>query len=95
MPNKHLIVLTYDIAQPRRLRRVAKASERYGRRIQKSVFELHIDARNFAALRSELVRLVDPDEDSIRFYELCARCTQTIHWLGLGETPQETRSIVL
>ena len=45
-----LILVTYDIADPRRLRRVAKVSEGFGRRVQKSVFECELDERGLNRL---------------------------------------------
>ena len=63
-------VSTQDAAGQRRLRRVAKACLDYGQRVQNSVFECQVDPAQFASLKARLLELVDPAEDSLRFYLL-------------------------
>ena len=69
------VLVTYDVATsseggPRRLRRVAKLCLDYGQRVQNSVFECKIDQAQFVALRSQILELVDCEQDSVRFYFL-------------------------
>lgn len=70
-----LLVLTYDVnvtqaAGAKRLRNVAKICERYGMRVQNSVFEVLVDAAQLAVLKARLQKAIDPELDSIRFYRL-------------------------
>ena len=70
-----LVVITYDVntmtsAGEKRLRRVAKLCERYGVRVQNSVFEVLVDAAQLTALKHELSKEINEDVDSIRFYRL-------------------------
>lgn len=70
-----LVVITYDVntmdpAGAKRLRRVAKLCERYGIRVQNSVFEVLVDAAQFTTLKHELSKEINKDLDSIRFYRL-------------------------
>lgn len=70
-----LILITYDVATAekagrRRLRRVAQACEDYGTRVQKSVFECQVGRAEWVLLRDRLLREIDADEDSLRFYFL-------------------------
>ncbi|SHF96513.1 CRISPR-associated protein Cas2 [Heyndrickxia coagulans DSM 1 = ATCC 7050] len=70
-----LVVITYDVstltgAGQKRLRKVAKVCQNYGQRVQNSVFECYVDATQFASLKIELSNIIDPDEDSLRFYQL-------------------------
>lgn len=70
-----LVVITYDVntitaAGEKRLRRVAKLCERYGVRVQNSVFEVLVDAAQLTALKYELSKEINEDVDSIRFYRL-------------------------
>ena len=44
------MIVTYDIADPRRLNRVAKVIKDYGTRVQKSKFEVAVDNRTFLDL---------------------------------------------
>ena len=64
----------YDIGDDKRLRRVAAVMERYGTRAQKSVFECWITPRQLAELRKEMAAILDPREDSLRFYTACEPC---------------------
>lgn len=70
-----LTVITYDVdttdpAGARRLRRVAKVCVNYGQRVQNSVFECVADAATLAKVKHELLSLIDPSKDSLRFYSL-------------------------
>ena len=69
------VLITYDVstidkAGARRLRRVAQACEDYGQRVQKSVFECKLDQRRWVMLKERLLREIDQDRDSLRFYFL-------------------------
>ena len=70
-----LVVITYDVntmdaTGEKRLRRVAKLCERYGVRVQKSVFEVLVDAAQLTTLKHELSKEINKNLDSIRFYRL-------------------------
>jgi len=70
-----LVLITYDVSTTklsgqRRLRQVAKVCEGYGQRVQNSVFECIIDNAQLAVLRNKLIKIIDPNEDSLRIYIL-------------------------
>lgn len=70
-----VVLVTYDIqtldkAGQRRLRRIAKACENYGQRVQFSVFECSVTPAIWATLRAKLLDAFNPKEDSLRFYFL-------------------------
>jgi CRISPR-associated protein Cas2 len=70
-----MVVITYDVNTHtkegrRRLRRVAKACEDYGQRVQLSVFECLVDPEKFIVLKDRLLKEYDPKKDSLRFYFL-------------------------
>jgi len=82
-----MVLVTYDVntetpAGKRRLRRVAKACENFGQRVQNSVFECLLDPAEWVALRSRLVKATDQELDSLPFLisrqELAA--TGGTHW---------------
>lgn len=60
-----LVVVAYDIADKRRLRRVMRLMENYGSRRQKNVFECNLNERRFLALRSKMSELIDPEDDRL------------------------------
>ena len=82
-----MLVLTYDVdttnaAGAKRLRQVAKICERYGMRVQNSVFEVLVDAAQLAVLKSELKSVIDENLDSIRLYRLGNTFANRIETMG-------------
>lgn len=70
-----MLVVTYDVnateaAGAKRLRKVAKICEKYGVRVQNSVFEVLVDAAELVVLKSLLSDVIDNENDSVRFYRL-------------------------
>jgi len=70
-----LVLITYDVntettAGKRRLRKVAKECQNYGQRVQNSVFECEVDSALLLKIKDKLLKLIDPETDSLRFYEL-------------------------
>ena len=70
-----LMLVSYDVstasaAGRRRLRRVAKACQDWGIRVQNSVFECNVDWSQWIALKAKLESIIDEDEDSLRYYNL-------------------------
>ncbi len=69
-------VLSYDIADARRLRRVARIMERFGTRVQKSVFECWLAPSDKRALEEALASVLQSPPDGVRWYPLCADCRE-------------------
>lgn len=68
--SRHRYLVCYDIAHPKRLRKVAKTCEAYGSRIQYSVFECPLDDLRFQQLRATLDEIIHHDDDQILFVSL-------------------------
>ncbi len=69
------ILIAYDVSTAdksgqKRLRRVARACEDYGVRVQKSLFECQVGKTEWAALRNRLLKEIDSKQDSLRVYHL-------------------------
>lgn len=82
-----LVLVSYDVNTTtpegvRRLRRVAKCCEDVGQRVQLSVFECLVDPAQWAALRHRLTDLIDPGQDSLRFYFLGANWKRRVEHVG-------------
>lgn len=82
-----LILVTYDVntetsAGRRRLRKVAKTCVDYGQRVQNSVFECLMDAAQYAIFKAQLTALIDPELDSLRFYQLGNRYQSKVEHIG-------------
>lgn len=65
-----LVVVAYDIANPKRLRLAAECCKDYGMRVQYSVFECHLEAAQFDALWARLTEIADPENDRIVAYPI-------------------------
>ncbi len=68
-----LVLIGYDIANPKRLAKVAKTCEDFGLRVQYSFFECHLDNDMFETLWLRLLDLIEKDEDRIVAYRIDAR----------------------
>ena len=83
------IVTSYDISNPKRLSKVAKAMKDYGERVLKSVFECNLDEQMFGDMKERIGQIIEPIEDSVRYYMLCEKCIRQVEHSGKGEPFQE------
>ena len=86
-----LVVITYDVntmtvAGEKRLRRVAKLCERYGVRVQNSVFEADLDYSSFLKLKDCLIQIINTEKDSLRFYYLGNHWQKRVEHIGAKAT---------
>jgi CRISPR-associated protein Cas2 len=76
------VVITYDISEDKRRTKIHKILKSYGQWMQFSVFECDLTETQYARLRLRLSKLIKPDQDSIRFYFLCACCKGKVERIG-------------
>lgn len=86
-----LVLITYDVntetpAGRKRLRKIAKACQNYGQRVQNSVFECWLNPAERRKLQAELCALMDPETDSLRFYDLGKQYEKRIEHFGAKQT---------
>ena len=86
-----MVLISYDVstvdkAGKTRLRKVAKECQNYGQRVQNSVFETDLDYSSFLKLKDRLIRLIDPEKDSLRFYYLGNNWERRVEHIGAKET---------
>lgn len=82
-----LVLVTYDVKTSdeggaRRLRRVARACQDWGQRVQLSVFEIEVDPAQWARLRARLKGIIKPEVDSLRFYHLGSNWERKVEHIG-------------
>jgi len=82
-----LVLVSYDVqvtspGGARRLRRIAKACQDFGQRVQFSVFEIEIPPDQWVSLRARLLSEMDASRDSLRFYFLGKSGTRRIEHVG-------------
>ena len=83
------VVIAYDIADPKRLNKVAKIMKGYGSRVQKSVFEVYVDRNAIKRMKVELESVIDFQKDTVRYYRLCKVCAGTVEYHGSGFYTEE------
>jgi len=81
------ILVAYDVntVKPegrRRLRKVAKACEGFGQRVQWSVFECSLTDAQLEKLRGKLLGIISEREDSLRIYILAGRREEVVEAHG-------------
>ncbi len=77
-----LYVIAYDIPNDRRRTKVHKVLSGFGQWTQFSLFEAWLSEKEVIALRDRLDRHLNHDEDSVRFYSLCAPCVSKVETIG-------------
>ena len=86
MPERSFYLLTYDIANPRRLAKVARAMEAVAERVQDSVFEAWLESAELEKLLKRIAKIINPAEDSLRVYPICAACREKVRFAGQGRS---------
>ena len=95
-----LVLVSYDVSTEseggkKRLRRVAKACQGYGLRVQNSVFECVIDYGQAKELQNKLESIIDKDKDSLRFYFLGDNWKRKVLHIGAkAVTPMDEPLII-
>jgi CRISPR-associated protein Cas2 len=84
------ILVTYDVntetkAGRSRLRKVATICKNYGQRVQWSVFECRVNEAQYELLRSQLVKTIDKQTDSIRLYRLPSSREKAVEAFGVDK----------
>ncbi len=88
-------VSTTDAAGRKRLRKVAKQCQNYGQRVQNSVFEIDTDYGTFLKVKDALLKLIDQEQDSLRFYYLGNHWERRIEHFGAKESYDPEGVIIL
>ena len=77
-----LVVIAYDVSDPKRLAKVASVCEDFGVRVQYSIFECHLEPEAFNELWLRLLGLLDEKEDRLVAYKIDARCAKETETAG-------------
>ncbi len=76
------VIVSYDIPDDKRRRRVMKTLEDFGSHVQYSVFECDIKEPVYRRMRERLKRYIVPKDDSVRFYFLDEDAVKKIEAIG-------------
>ena len=86
-----MVLISYDVSTTdsegkTRLRKVAKECQNHAQRVQISVFEADLDYSTFLKLKARLIKLIDEEKDSLRFYYLGNNWEKRVEHIGAKET---------
>jgi CRISPR-associated protein Cas2 len=95
---RQTFVVSYDIADPKRLRKVYRLMRGWGDHIQLSVFRCELNARELVDLRSRLSVVINHAVDQVLFVDVGpveGRGQTSIRAIGTLYTAPERRAIVV
>ncbi|MEZ4219632.1 MAG: CRISPR-associated endonuclease Cas2 [Polyangiaceae bacterium] len=95
---RQVFIVSYDISDPKRLRKVFKVMRNWGDHIQLSVFECELSDRELVELRSELAAVIHHGEDQVLFVDLgpvSGRGDRAIESMGRKYFPPERLAVVV
>lgn len=82
---RHVYLVTYDISDPRRLRRVYRTMRGFGQHLQLSVFQCDLTPTARIQMIAVLAAAIDHEEDQILIFDLGPTEAQPIkHIEALG-----------
>ena len=70
----------------KRLQKIAKICQNHGQRVQNSVFECVVDNTQLAELKIKLKNAINPEEDSLRVYQLGNNYKNKVEHIGMKES---------
>jgi CRISPR-associated protein Cas2 len=90
--------VTYDICDPRRLRRVFQILKGVAEHVQLSVFCCDVSARQLEGLLLELGEAIQPSEDQVLFIELGPTdgvAPSRVRSLGRPHEPRQPGAVII
>ncbi len=93
----HLWIVTYDVADQKRWRRVFRIMKGRGEWLQLSVFQCRLSRRGMVELRAALADIVNHNQDHVLFLDLghADEVKPRVSSLGRRFDPVERRSIIV
>jgi len=95
---RNAYIVSYDISDPKRLRKVFKLLYGYGEHVQFSVFRCELAAMDRLQLMAKLKRLIHHEQDQVLFIDMGpaqGRAEKAILALGRGYQPISKSPIVV
>ena len=94
------VLITYDVETitsegKKRLRQVSKVCVDYGQRVQNSVFELNIYQADLLEIKNKLIKISDPQKDSIRIYNLGKNWERRVETLGKDDSYNPEKDLLM
>ena len=95
-----MVIVSYDVSTTdkegkKRLRKIAKECVNYGQRVQNSVFEIDVDYGTFLKVQNKLIKLMDQEKDSLRFYYLGNNWKRRMEHVGAKPTYDPEGALII
>ena len=68
-------LITYDIEDDKRRKKISDLLEGYGVRVNYSVFEFYLSQKELNEIVNEAKKILNKKRDSFRVYRVCENCT--------------------
>ena len=94
----HRYYVTYDICDPKRLRKVFQLLKGIGEHVQLSVFCCDVSPRQLEGLRLDLAEVIVPSEDQVLFIDTGptnGEAGRRVSALGRPHQPRELGPVIL
>ncbi len=95
-----MVLVSYDVSTKTasgivRLRKIAELCVDYGLRVQDSVFECNVEPADWESLKDKLLKMYNPEEDSLRFYFLGSNWKRRVEHHGKSDVGDIEEPIIL
>lgn len=80
----NIYLITYDVADPKRLKKIHSYLKDIGHPMQKSVFECDFNNVELKKLINVVNNNLNYRDDSVRIYRLCQWCLDNVDCCGQG-----------
>lgn len=87
-------IVAYDIQNDRNRVRVSKSLEKYGVRVNYSVFECMFTDSQFLKIQGRLENYIDKRYDTVVYYPICVNCYTKIVYQPIRKRTTNTIEIV-
>jgi len=90
-------VVAYDISNDKRRKKLSDILEKYGRRVNYSVYEVELTKTKYKELLIQIQekKLINKKYDSLRFYHICENCLSKSFELALAPDPFEAEEMFI
>lgn len=88
-------VVAYDISNDKRRKKLSEHLDKYGVRVNYSVYEIELNKTKYLKLLKEIEekKLVNKKYDSVRFYHICENCMAKSFELSNAADPFEIKEM--
>jgi CRISPR-associated protein Cas2 len=84
--DEHLYIVTYDIGEPRRWRRLFKLMNGYGEWLQLSVFQCRLTRRRLVELNAAITEVINHNQDHVLILDLGSVDHVELRVISLGKS---------